>query len=169
MTVVVRTEAEADHAAVGAVVGEAFAPSTSEVALVEAIRASSQFVPELSLVAEVEGTIVGHAMTSWIWLDADSGGRIDVLGLAPVAVAVEAQRRGVGTALVEEGLRRAEATGVPMVVVLGHPGYYPRFGFERASVHRIRPAQAFRDESFMVRLFGPPVPGTVVYPPAFDG
>ena len=111
-------------------------------------------------------------MTSGIELHTDDGRRVDVLGLAPVAVRPSHQRSGAGTALIEEGLRRADAAGAPLVIVLGHPSYYPRFGFERASVHGIVPTSAWNDESFMVRRlssYDPSLRGTIVYPDAFGG
>jgi putative acetyltransferase len=85
-------------------------------------------VPELCLVAVEDGDVVGHVMFSRATLDSGH----EVLTLAPMAVVPERQRAGIGTALVDEALRRARETEHGLVVVLGHPAYYPRFGFEPA-------------------------------------
>ena len=151
----------------------AFAPSRVESALVEEIRRSPHYVADLALVGVTDDDqVIGFSMTSALELHTDDGRRVEVLGLAPVAVHPSHQRSGTGSALVDDGLRRAGAAGAPLVVVLGHPSYYPRFGFERASVYGIRPAAAWSDESFMVRVLSsdePTLRGTVVYPAAFGG
>ena len=88
----------------------------------------------LSLVAEVDGEIVGHILFSEVTVgEAAARG----MGLAPMAVLPAHQRRGVGSALVRRGLELLRAEGCPFVVVLGHPGYYPRFGFTPASRHGV--------------------------------
>jgi putative acetyltransferase len=169
----VRPEREGDAEAVAEVVGQAFAPSVAEVQLVSDIRRSPEYRPELALVAVADNsTVIGFSMTSTIYLDTDGNGRVDVLGLAPVAVRPPCQRSGAGSALVEDGLRRADEAGAPLVVVLGHSSYYPRFGFERASLHGVRPPQPWNDESFMIRrlrAYDPSLRGTVVYPGTFGG
>lgn len=99
-----------------------------EADLVDALRARAD--PVVSLVAEVGGAVVGHVLFS----PARLGGRPELLimGLAPLAVEPRHQRRGVGAALVRAGLQRCRELGVDAVVVLGHPAYYPRFGFAPA-------------------------------------
>ncbi len=97
----VRTETAADHQAVREVLVDAF-DSPDEALLVDLIRSSDRFVPELSIVAEVDDTIVGHILFSYVDLVGDQTRR--VLSLAPLAVAKNAQSSGVGRALVEEGL-----------------------------------------------------------------
>ena len=142
----------------------------NEARLVELIRASEHCVPELALVAEQEGAVVGHVMFSYVTLRGAQEYR--VLSLAPAAVAPAWQRRGVGSAVIREGLQRAEARGEPLVIVEGHPAYYPRFGFERARPHGIEPPSPdIPDAAFMVSLlpnYDRRYRGQVVYPPAFD-
>lgn len=166
--VTIRAERQADHAATAGVLSAAFGRS-DEARLVERIRASSGFVPELALVAEDGGEVIGHAMFSFV--DLTGAGTLPVLELAPLAVAPEHQRRGVGSALVRAGLERADARGEPLVLVLGHAAYYPRFGFEPASRWGIEPpSPRIPDEAFMVRRLSgwrERHRGRVAWPPAF--
>jgi putative acetyltransferase len=156
---VLRPERAADHAAVAAIVRAAFG-GDDEVAMVEGIRRSDRYEPDLALVAvrsgEPAGDVVGHAMLSWFDLVRDDDGSVErVLQLAPVAVRPDQQGAGVGSALCRELLRRADARGAPLVVVLGHPEYYPRFGFEPAARHGIRPP----DPTMAPALFVAPLSG----------
>lgn len=120
----IRLENKGDYAAVHAVNVAAF-ETTAEAALVDALRQKAS--PLISLAAEAEEQIVGHIMFSPVTLSGHSD--LVILGLAPMAVLPAYQRRGVGTALVLNGLDHCRATGAGAVVVLGHPRYYPRFGF----------------------------------------
>ncbi len=124
----VRAEEENDRAAVHAVNVSAF-ETPAEANLVNALR--EQALPVASLVAEDNGTVVGHIMFSPVSLSGHPG--LKVMGLAPMAVAPEHQRKGIGSALVRAGLEQCKQLGVVAVVVLGHPEYYPRFGFSPAS------------------------------------
>jgi putative acetyltransferase len=165
----IRTENPADHPAVAEVVRAAFDDDMEQL-LIDLIRRSEHFEPELSLVAEDDdGTIVGHVLFSRIGFDGT--GPDEVYSLAPLAVHPDLQRRGVGTALTEEGLRRLDEMGEPLVVVEGHPAFYPRFGFERGSLHGLTPPDPrVPDEAFMVNrlsAYDPAITGTVVYPEAF--
>ncbi len=164
----VRTETAADYDAVREVLIDAF-DSPDEALLVDLIRRSDRFVPELSVVAEVDGTLVGHILFSYVDLVGDQTRK--VLSLAPLAVAKEAQLKGVGRALVEEGLARCDRRGEPLVVLEGIPSYYPRFGFEPAADYHVdKPAHEIPDEAFMVyRLtaYDPAYRGRLVYPTAF--
>jgi len=161
----VRAETFADREAISAVTRAAFGKER-EARIVEAIRASDRFVPELSLVAEAEGEIVGHVLLSYV----DLGDR-RVLELGPMSVAPVNQRRGVGGKLIREALRRADERGEPLVLVLGHPSYYPRFGFRPASELGIElPEPSLPDEVFMalpLKAYDPALRGRVVLPPAF--
>ena len=128
MTAAVRTERPADRAAVRRVHESAFG-GPAEANLVDGLRGTPAWLPDLSLVAESAATgVVGHALFSVVDLD----GGPELLSLGPMGVLEAHQRAGVGTALVEEGLARARRTLYPLVVVLGHPTYYPRFGFTPA-------------------------------------
>ena len=170
----VRPERPADYEAIGRVVKAAFG-GIIEADLVERIRASDRYVPELALVAEEGGdsAIVGHTMLSYATVGVKGEDNVDVLMLTPVAGAPERQRTGIGSALVRRGLELATARREPLVVVQGHPSYYPRFGFERASLHGIEPpSPEIRDEAFMViRLaaYEDSYRGKIEYQPPFDG
>ena len=122
---IVRPETSEDAAAVRDVETRAF-DRADEAALVDALRGAGKAT--ISLVAIVDGHVVGHVLFSPVTLDGAPLG----LGLAPLAVAPEAQRRGVGAALVRAGLAEARAAGHGVVVVLGDPAYYRRFGFVAA-------------------------------------
>lgn len=104
---------------------------------------------------------------------APTGAGCPALALAPMAVRPEFQRRGIGSALVRAGLDSARSLGHRVVIVLGHPRYYPRFGFRPARPLGIDPPFPCRDEVFMALELVPGalvgVRGTVRYPPAFDG
>ena len=94
-----------------------------EVDLVANIRDSEFFIPELSLVAFLDGRAVGHIMFSSIRISTERGD-VPLITLAPMAVLPEHQRAGIGTRLVEEGLASAKRLGHKAVIVIGHPGYY---------------------------------------------
>ncbi len=167
----IRSEQASDEAEIDAVVRAAFVRHPDEVALlVERIRASENYVPDLSVVAVDDSGVVAHTMLSWVRLEDSSRGRM--LNLSPMSVRPDRQRQGVGSRLILAVLERAEAAGEPAVMVEGIPGYYPRFGFERAStLGFIPPSATIPDEAFMVkRLAGydPSLAGRIVYPAAFD-
>jgi putative acetyltransferase len=170
--VTIRPERREDEAAIAEVVEAAFG-SPVEARLVEALRASDVFVPELSLVAERDGHIVGHVMISYASLHADDGTSRRIASLAPLAVAPDAQRAGIGAVLVRTVTARAEEMGEPLVVLQGSPTYYGRLGFEHSVPHGIHltlPEWAPAEAAQVMRLRGydPSWRGRVVYPPAFD-
>lgn len=102
-----------------------------EATLVADLVADASFIPELSLVAEERGRLIGHVLFTRAVIEGDSHST-PVVCLAPLAVVSDSQRTGVGTVLVEAGLERARSMGDTLAVVLGHVDYYPRFGFEPA-------------------------------------
>jgi putative acetyltransferase len=163
-----RAERADDHPAIARVTTAAFG-SEREARMIDAIRSSDGFVPELSLVAEVDGTIVGHVILSYVGLE---GADRRVLELGPMSVEPERQRAGIGSALVREALRGAEARDEPLVLVLGHPSYHPRFGFRPAAELRIHPPdQGIPAEAFMaiaLSAYDPELRGRVILPPAFS-
>ncbi len=165
----VREERPADAPAVYAVNAAAF-ETDAEARLVDALRANGGLV--LSLVAEVDGRVQGHVAFSDVTVTAADGNVHRGVGLAPVAVAPQAQRQGVGGALIRAGLERLRGLGVPFCVLLGHPSYYPRFGFQPASRFGLRWTRPVRDEAFMALalrdagLTG--VEGTVRYRPELE-
>src|SRR5690242_18306227 len=169
--VVIRPERDADHSAIAEVVRAAFAGHPEDVAaFVERIRASEEFIPELALVAEDSSGVIGHVMLSFVGVE--GGSRPRILNLTPMSVRPDRQRIGVGTQLIRDALGRAEAVGEPAVMVEGIPGYYPRFGFERASgLGFLSPHPKIPDEALMVkRLVGysPDLAGRIVYPASFE-
>lgn len=127
MTIVIRPETATDTEAVRNVNRAAF-PTSLESNLVDALREAGDAT--ISLVADVDGFVVGHIMFSPVTVDAHP---IRGLGLAPVAVLPDVQNSGIGSYLIREGLNRARGLEASFVVVLGEPGYYGRFGFVKAS------------------------------------
>jgi putative acetyltransferase len=166
---IVRPETPSDFEAIDELLTSAFGQA-DESQLVRLLRASDNYVPELALVAEENDQVVGHVMFSYVTLKNDEEFR--VLSLAPMAVTPGRQRRGIGGALVEAGLERADDRRESLVILVGHPTYYPRFGFEPASRYGIEPPSAdFPEAAFMVRRlsqYSERHRGRVVYPPAFD-
>ena len=163
----VRPETGADHEAVRHVHERAFAPSVVEASLVDELRAAGDLVPELCLVAEEGGHVLGHIAYSRARLESGH----EVLALAPMAVLPQRQRGGIGSALVRESLARAAATDFPLVVVLGHPGYYPRFGFEPGAAYGILDPYGVPPEAWMVHplpAYLPDARGLVTYAEAFS-
>ena len=164
----IRVERDGDAAAVRQVNQQAFGASV-EADLVDALR--EQAKPFLSLVAEDDGAIVGHIAFSPVTLA--SAARLRVMGLAPMAVLPDRQRRGTGSALVRAGLDECRRLGASAVVVLGHPEYYPRFGFRPAPRFDLRSEYDVPDDVFMAlelvqgALTGQS--GTVRYHQAFAG
>jgi putative acetyltransferase len=167
---ILREERPADAAAIRAVLEAAF-PTHAEADLVDRIRAAGALEPDLSLVAELEGAVVGHVLLSPVTLET-GGGPEPVLELAPMAVVPERQRQGIGSALVIAGLDAAEVRDEPLVLVLGHPWFYPRFGFRPASAFGIRAPREVPDAAFMVKpltTYRRELSGQVVLPPTFEG
>ena len=161
----IRQETPQDFDPVYRVVEEAFASALhsdgSEQDLVAALRKSAAFVPELSLVAERDGKIIGYILFTEIRI-----GGCTALALAPLAVLPADQRQGVGAALVREGHRIAAALGYPYAVVLGSERYYPRFGYVPAGQLGIRAPFEAPPENFMAIRLRPgavPVQGVVQY------
>lgn len=160
------SEQEADRAAVHALNVAAFG-TRAEADLVEALRRAAR--PFVSLVAEVGGVVVGHVMFSPVRLPARPD--LQIMGLAPLAVAPAHQRQGIGGALVRAGLEECRQLGFGAVVVLGHPQYYPRFGFTVAAQAGIGCEFDVPEEAFMLLELRPGylrgAAGRVQYDPAF--
>jgi putative acetyltransferase len=142
---IIRLERPEDVPAIRIVNERAFG-SSSEADIVDALRRSGKAT--ISLVAEDEGRVIGHILFSPVTVE--TGEReLAGLGLAPVAVLPEFQNRGVGSSLVEQGIECCREAGHSFVVVLGHPHYYPRFGFTPASRFGIKCEYDVADENFM--------------------
>lgn len=140
----IRVENENDRAPVYSVNVSAFETS-AEAILVNALRKQAQ--PIVSLVAEENGEVVGHIMFSPVSLSGFAS--LKASGLAPMAVAPEYQRKGIGSALVLAGLEQCKLLGFAAVVVLGHPDYYPRFGFSPSSRFGIDSEYEVPEDVFM--------------------
>lgn len=147
--VIIRQEHESDYKQVFKVVKIAFEneeyTDKDEHNLVERLRKSEAFVPELSLVAEIEGKVVGHILFTEITI-----GREITLALAPVSVSPDYQGFGIGAKLIEAGHEVARTLGYKAIVLLGHADYYPRFGYVKASLYGIKAPFDVPDECFMV-------------------
>ncbi len=151
----IRRESPADIAAIHAVTKAAFArpdqPEPAEAPLIDWLRADVGWIPALSLVAVIKDEIVGHVVCTRAWITpasaapdqaADAAGsrterggwsESPALGLGPLGVLPEHQRRGVGLALMHAVLGAADALGESVICLLGNPGYYSRFGFGPAA------------------------------------
>ncbi|MGP5304079.1 GNAT family N-acetyltransferase [Brachybacterium alimentarium] len=161
-----RPELPRDAPALHALIAEAF-PTAEEADLVDALRAdASAWIEGLSTVATDEnGRLVAHALLT----RATVGGE-PVLALAPCATLPDVQGRGAGSAVIRAGLEAARGQGENAVVVLGHPDFYPRFGFEPASLAGITSPFDAPDDAFLAVALGSarPVPrGEISYPEAF--
>lgn len=166
----IRREGPGDEAAIHAVVSAAFARSgttPAEATLVDELRASPAWLPGLSLVAlDRDGAVVGHVVAT-----RGHVGTAPVLGLGPLGVHPDHQRRGVGTALMHAVLGAADARNEPLVALLGDPAYYRRFGFRLSLDHHITPPTAEWRPHFQVRLlaaYDPLLRGTFTYAEPFD-
>ena len=121
--------------------------SQVEAEIVNKLR--SRGAVTLSLVAELEGEIVGHILFSPVRI-VTSGGESRAEGLGPMAVLPAYQRQGIGSQLVKQGLSECKKMGQAMVIVLGHPDYYPRFGFQKAAAFGIRCQVNVPEDAFML-------------------
>lgn len=143
-----RAEHVGDNSMVAALLDDSFG-GQYESALVARVRETQDYAPELTLVAEQAGAVVGFIMLSYVYLDSGDA-KAKVLALGPVAVVPSHQKSGIGGALIRETIKIANARKEPLIVLLGHETYYQRFGFERASLHGIRPPVDWEDGNFMI-------------------
>ncbi|MET8311045.1 N-acetyltransferase [Micromonospora sp. NPDC005173] len=153
----IRRETPADVEAIRAVHAAAFAAPDAgggvpvEATLVDALRADEGWLPAYSLVAtDPDGQVVGHVVATRGLV----AGQPVALGLGPLGVLPGWQQRGVGTALMHAVLGAADARDEPLVVLLGHPDYYPRFGFRPAVELGVTPPQPWGPQYFQARPLG---------------
>jgi putative acetyltransferase len=160
----IRPERDGDAEAIRVVTAAAF-PSAAEANLVDALRRQRAAI--VSLVADEGGRVVGHILFSPVTLN---DGDVGILGLAPMAVSPERQRQGIGSELVRAGLDTSRQRGAAAVVVVGHPAFYPRFGFIPASRFGLRCEYDVPDDVFMALELRPGslrTGGSIRYHPAF--
>ena len=172
MNILFRQENKDDYTAVSNVIQRAFEKEEmsdhSEQYLVERLRNSEAFIPELSIVAKINQKIAGHILLTKIKVVNKESVS---LALAPVSVLPEYQGKGIGGKLIETAHKKAKELGFGSVILLGHENYYPRFGYEIAKKYGIKLPFDVPDENCMAielikgSLKG--VEGTVVYPNAF--
>jgi len=165
----IREERVEDYKSVRIINDSAFG-QPEEGRIVDKIREMCKEI--ISLVAVKGEKVVGHIFFSPAVINHD-GKEIKGMGLAPMAVHPDYHNKGIGSLLVNEGLKRVKKTNCPFIIVLGHEKYYPRFGFERASKYGIKPQwKDVPDKAFMVmildkeRMAG--VTGVVKYRKEFD-
>ncbi len=176
MTITIRQEEPKDYAAVSRVIKTAFAredmSNHDEQDLVKRLRQSEQFIPQLSLVAEVEGNVVGHILLSPVIIR-NSEESFESLALAPLSVLPQFQRKGIGTKLIQEAHHRAKQLDYQSVVVLGHNEYYSKFGYQAADRFGITfPFDVPKENCMAIELMEGSlndVRGMVEYPKEFYG
>jgi putative acetyltransferase len=166
---IIRPEAPPDAAAIRFVNEQAFGGS-GEANAIAALR--DRGAATLSLVAVIDERVVGHIFFTPIEIVAPER-TWPGLGLAPLAVLPDYQRRGIGSALLDAGLEECRRMGCERMIVLGHPDYYPRFGFERASLHNVRFEFEAPDDACMILALQPGaldgVSGVAKYQPEWNG
>jgi len=169
MNITIRPETKNDYLAIREINDLAF-KQKNEGLLIEKLRETSDFIPELSLVAQFEGKVVGHLLLYPVQVN-NKNTKHAVLSLGPMSVHPDYQRKGIGSKLVREGLKRAKEKGYGSVILVGHPEYYPRFGFSKASKFEIKVPFDAPDNAFMalelVENALQNVKGVVEYPNSF--
>lgn len=161
---IVRPETPADYEAIAAVVRSAFVDEPEVADVVEALRASDEYRPAFSLVAEEDGEIVGHVMLSGLPIDGERA-----VQLSPLAVRPDRQRLGVGSTLVRDVLAAAAEAGERLVCVEGDPRYYSRFGFRVSTELGVEAPHGRPKWAFQALALSDEYPrGRATYPPAFD-
>jgi len=166
--VIVRAEVPEDVRAIDVVNLSAF-QGEDEARLVSAIRRSGDFVPDLSLVAELNGRIVGHLLLSKVKLQRSGESRV-VLALGPMSVVPSQSHRGIGSELIQAAVRRARDMRYPAIVVAGQPDYYQRFDFKPASAWGLISNLRLPEDALTAMELVPGVlngGGKVVYPDVF--
>ena len=159
---IIRIETPADYAAAENLTREAFwnvyRPGCTEHYVLHAFRGRPEFVPELSLVMELHGRLVGHVMYARSEIRSDDGRTIPVMTFGPISIAPEVQRQGYGTVLLRESLHRAKLLGAGAIAIEGNIGFYGKSGFVTASTKGIHYAAEPREAEvpyFLLRELAP--------------
>jgi putative acetyltransferase len=170
MTIIMRPEAATDFQGIKEVNDLAFG-QPNESLLVEKLRSHPDFIKELSIVADLDGSIIGHILFFPIEINQNLN-TYQSLALAPMAVTPDYQNKGIGGQLIRTGLEIAKERGFKSVIVLGHKDYYPRFGFAPAAKWRIIAPFDVPEEVFMAIALVPDglknISGRVKYPKEFE-
>jgi putative acetyltransferase len=147
----IHKETEKDYPSVRKVNESAF-ETAEEADLVDSLRKNTNYIPELSLVAEENNEIIGHILfTPLKILNSEVDHKL--LALAPMAVLPKYQKKGIGSTLIKAGFEKARELGYKAVIVLGHPDYYPRFGFTPAEQFGINPPlEEWKEAFFAIEL-----------------
>ncbi|MBR9678943.1 MAG: N-acetyltransferase [Nanoarchaeota archaeon] len=170
-----RTEKKEDYETITQVNNKAF-ERKEEGILINELRKRREYKSELSLVAIKKNKIVGHLLLFPIFIETNSS-RIKTLSLGPIAVLPEYQKQGVGKSLVKEGIEKAIKHGFKSIVVIGHPKYYPKFGFKRATNYKVKMPKKYENKidnpnAFMILKLEKNslknIEGTLVFPEEFD-
>jgi len=169
--ITLRHETKNDYPAITRVNDLAFGRK-AEGNLIKQLRNKNTFVPELSIIAEYNKQVVGHMLFTLVEITNEHKSH-QTLTLAPMAVIPEYQKKSIGKLMIVFGLQEARELGHRSVIVVGHPSYYPKFGFVPASKWNISSPFPAPEEAFMAlelqtgSLSG--IDGRVVFPPEFDG
>lgn len=166
-SLIIRQEQPADFDTIRRIVKEAFACAEhtdgDEHNLVDRLRLTGDYIPELSLIAEINGTAAGHIMFSRIFID-----DAEAIALAPLSVLPAYQKQHIGQTLIHAAHQKAKALVYSCSTVLGSPAYYPKCGYQPARTFGIIPPFEVPEEFYMVCPLNAPVPqGVVRYSPAF--
>ena len=146
MNCTIRPQTDSDFPAISEVTTKAFG-HPNEADLISAISQTPDFVPQLSLVALLENKVVGHILFYPVKIAGDK--LFETLSLAPISVLPEYQRKGIGTALIKEGIRLASQIGFKSIIVVGYPDYYTKFGFRPANSFGIKIPFDVPDDAFL--------------------
>ncbi|MBE7639737.1 GNAT family N-acetyltransferase [Salegentibacter sp. BLCTC] len=174
MDLIIRKENPEDFKAVFKLIEKAFENERmsdhKEQFLVERLRKSNAFVPQLSMVAETEKKIVGHILLTKLKIKNEHN-EFESLALAPISVLPEYQRNGIGGMLIKEAHEKAKELGFQSVVLVGHEKYYPKFGYKQADLFGIKlPFEVPKENCMAIELTEnglENVSGMVKYPKEF--
>lgn len=174
LPITIRSERQGDRERISAVVRRTYAdvPHSDhrEHSMVDRLRETDAYVPALSLLAELAGEAVGHVLLTKVRI-VGHGATTAALALAPLSVVPEYRSRGIGARLVRTAHKRAAAHGFRMIIVVGNPSYYPRFGYERLKRYPITLPFDASDANCFILALAPGaldrVAGEIVYAPAW--